>query len=299
MRLKGAMSNLTPHINTKPGLLTRLMPWVLLCSVGIATEIIHLHIQQQDQQRQLTLVESYTRELAMVLEHELNASVLVTRGLGNYIVSTSGQLDGNIIEPWLTPFVNNDKHFRNIAIAPDNTVTYVYPLTNNENVIGLHYPRNPSQWPEIEIIILSRKPMLAGPVSLVQGGQGLVYRFPIYIDRHYWGLLSTVIDADSLFSEVQQRADQMGIQVALIDGRANRKFWRLVWGQAALMESATNSIKLDIPGRNWQLLAQHENTNLLHQNWIRVSGWSLALMLSLTIYSVHRAPKKNPQRPKY
>lgn len=286
------MSNLTLHTNTKPGLLTTLLPWIFLCCLGATTELLHRQIQQHTQQQALVMAESYARELAATLEYELNASVLITHGIASYIMVTSGQFDAAGIEPWVIPLVNNGNHFRNVAIAPDNTVNYVFPLDGNENVLGLHYPRNPSQWPEIETIILSRKPMLAGPVPLVQGGQGLIYRYPVYIDRHYWGIISTVINADSLFAEVQQRADEMGIQATLIDGRKNRKYWRLVWGEPALMESQLPTIALNIPGRNWQLLVEHENTSLLAQHWIRILGWSLALLVSLLSWSSFLIPRK-------
>lgn len=282
------MSNLKLHTDTKPELLIRLLPWLFLCSLGATTELLHRHIQQQAQQHQLRLVESYARELATRLEYELSASVLITHGIGSYIVSTVGQFDTAVIAPWVTPLVNNDKHFRNVAIAPDNTVSFVYPLAGNENVLGLHYPRNPSQWPEIETIILSRKPMLAGPVPLVQGGQGLIYRHPVYINRHYWGIISTVINADSLFAEIQQQADAMGIQAALIDGRENRKFWRLLWGEPALIDSVVPLVKLDIPGRNLQLLVQQKSTNIFVQYWIRISGWGLTIILTLLCFIVRR-----------
>lgn len=275
------MSNLKLHTNTKSGLLTKLLPWIFLFSLGAATELLHRQIQQYTRQQALALTESYARELATILEYELNASVLITHGIASYIMVSSGRFDAAAIEPWVIPLVNNGNHFRNVAIAPGNTVNYVYPLEGNENVLGLHYPRNPSQWPEIETIILSRKPMLAGPVPLVQGGQGLIYRYPVYIDRHYWGIISTVISADSLFTEMQQRADKMDIRVALIDGRKNRKFWRLVWGESALLQSAAPSMALDIPGRNWQLLVERQSANWVTQHWIRIAGWGLAVLLGL------------------
>ena len=42
--------------------------------------------------------------------------------------------------------------------------------------------------------------MLVENVKLVQGGTGIVYRVPVFIDDAYWGLLSTVIDSESFLS---------------------------------------------------------------------------------------------------
>ena len=58
--------------------------------------------------------------------------------------------------------------------------------------------------PLIQRIIASGQPRLDGPLQLVQGGQGLIYRVPVFLpDQQYWGLISTVIDFDRLFAEVK------------------------------------------------------------------------------------------------
>ncbi|MGZ8215721.1 CHASE domain-containing protein [Methylomagnum sp.] len=44
----------------------------------------------------------------------------------------------------------------------------------------------------------SHKAVLTEQVRLVQGGLGIIYRVPVYIDGEYWGLLSTVIDSDQM-----------------------------------------------------------------------------------------------------
>src|SRR5690606_4495148 len=92
------------------------------------------------------------------------------------------------------------RHVRNFGVAVGTTLTYVHPVEGNEAAIGLRYPELPNQWPYVKAVIDGGKPLLAGPLTLVQGGTGLVYRTPIVVDGRYWGLLSTVIDSQSLFN---------------------------------------------------------------------------------------------------
>ena len=41
-------------------------------------------------------------------------------------------------------------------------------------------------------------PSLTRPISLLQGGIGIVYREPVMVDGQYWGLVSTAINIELL-----------------------------------------------------------------------------------------------------
>ncbi len=60
--------------------------------------------------------------------------------------------------------------------------------------------------------------VLTGPVPLVQGGQGLVGRFPVFTgndsDRRFWGLISAVVDIDRLYHD-SGLLDDRDIDIAL------------------------------------------------------------------------------------
>jgi sensor domain CHASE-containing protein len=94
-------------------------------------------------------------------------------------------------------------------LAPGNRIDFLYPLAGNESALGLYCPDLAAQWPAIQRVIASRKPHLVGPLPLLQGGQGLIYRVPVFLnDQSYWGLISTVIDFEQLAAEVESRSPQ-------------------------------------------------------------------------------------------
>ena len=80
-------------------------------------------------------------------------------------------------------------------------LTYVYPEANNLKIIGKDFRDIPKQWPKVKQAIDTRQGVFDGPVDLIQGGRGFIYRYPIYLDDEYWGIMSTVIDTDEFLRQ--------------------------------------------------------------------------------------------------
>jgi sensor domain CHASE-containing protein len=74
----------------------------------------------------------------------------------------------------------DSKILRNIGIAPNNQITYIYPLAGNEKALGLRYEEIPSQWPMVEHTIKEQQAHLAGPLQLVEGTSALIYLNPVF-----------------------------------------------------------------------------------------------------------------------
>ena len=79
----------------------------------------------------------------------------------------------------------------------------VFPKTGNESVLGHDYRTNPVQARSALHARDRRTVVFDGPIELAQGGEGFVLRIPVYLDGsddapYFWGLVSTVIDAEIL-----------------------------------------------------------------------------------------------------
>jgi two-component system sensor histidine kinase VicK len=261
----------------------------LLLLLGLGVELLlqqyALRQQQADQQR----LNANAGEVRAVLLAELNATLHLATGLASYIPAKHGRIDPQELEPWLQGLFHQGQHIRNIGLAPDNRISFVYPLAGNEAALGLYYPDQPRQWPVVQRIIASRRPMLDGPLPLVQGGRGLIYRVPVFLDeQRYWGLISTVIDFDSLYAEVEEVARQRGIAIHLqsLDQPGS--------AEPAAVVSGAAQVRLPIPlaGANWQLEAHELQPHDPLPAWLRPVGWGLALgaaaLFALLLHGQHR-----------
>lgn len=76
-----------------------------------------------------------------------------------------------------------DLAIRNVIIAPDGVVSNVYPLEGNEKVIGLDYFSDKEGNIEAMLAKETGQLVLGEPFNLVQGGQALVGRLPVYVGK--------------------------------------------------------------------------------------------------------------------
>ncbi|MGJ4748502.1 hypothetical protein ACQV5M_19230, partial [Leptospira sp. SA-E8] len=109
------------------------------------------------------------------LGSELNAQLNLNSGLAAYLVVRNNSLDRREVQAILAELHHQSRHVRNFGVAVGYYLRYVYPLQGNERAVKLYYPDLPDQWPLIEGIVRSGRAALAGPVTLAQGGRGLIY----------------------------------------------------------------------------------------------------------------------------
>src|SRR5215831_7242089 len=164
--------------------------------------------------RRLDLI-SFGSLLQTRLTRELDAALVLTGGLKSYLVVRNGTLDRREVDAILQKLFEEARHVRNFGVAVGYKLDYLYPVKGNERVLGLDYRKVPGQLAQVQRVIDGGVPVLLGPMRLVQGGTGLVYRSPISINGKYWGLISTVIDANSLFEEATRSASSEQIDLAI------------------------------------------------------------------------------------
>ena len=109
-----------------------------------------------------------------------------------------------------------DNQLRSLAIAPDFVVTRVYPLKGNERTLGLDYSKNERQRAAAFQVKERGRLIVTGPVDLVQGGRGVIARYPIHTgkDNAFFGIASAVIDLDKLLKN-SGFGDDMKIAIVL------------------------------------------------------------------------------------
>lgn len=93
----------------------------------------------------------------------------------------------------------DDPSIKNIILAPNGVVSSVYPLAGNEQVVGLNYFTDKDGNKEAMLAKITGKLILGGPFNLVQGGQALVGRLPVYLtnaqgEKSFWGLVSVTLN---------------------------------------------------------------------------------------------------------
>lgn len=236
-----------------------------------------------DYQRQKSESEAYIEAsaygslLRAELDRELNSLLFVSNGLSSFIKVYRNELEPDKVQAILADLWSNARHVRNIAVAVEYKLTYVYPEESNQKIIGIDYRDVVSQWPKVKLAIDSREGVLDGPIELIQGGNGMIYRFPIFVDDHYWGMMSTVIDTHSFlqaaFKDVQN--PQFAIAIRTVDHKS------VFHGDAALFEQKNIFIQQSsVPNGKWEWAIENKKVHNLPGPGF---GLLLSLVLSLAV----------------
>ena len=269
-----------------------LLPFLIFTTLGLSTEFFahEQQLRELSEQRQNTLNDAGA--IRAVLESELNATAYLANGIESYIAARHGKIEAAEIEPMLGLLYERGRHFRNIGIAPGNRLTYIFPVVGNEKAIGLYYPDNPVQWPAVERAIKERKPRLAGPIKLLQGGEALIYRVPVFFGDNYWGIISTVIDTGSLFKIMDPFAAKQAGRLALRGRDGQGAAGAVFYGDPGIFSANSVQLDINIPGGSWQLALEVSAAPSQGLSLARAAGWAVALLLAglsfLLLRSLHR-----------
>lgn len=246
---------------------------VILLTSGGLVELGLWRYNQNRYQEEQRFLRAQAYEIRAVLLAELNATLHLASGLASYVPAKQGRLDAAELQPWLRGLFTQGRYIRNIGLAPDNRISYLYPLEGNESALGIYYPDLAEQWPHIQKIIANKEPRLDGPLNLVQGGKGLIYRVPVYLqDQRYWGLISTVIDYDRLIADLDVLARQRDLAIAL-----------LAFDVPVATSATRDNVRLPVSlaGAQWQLQVSSTSQPIASLTPVRTLGWSLALLITL------------------
>jgi len=268
---------------------------VIVIFCDIAAERFSL-IREHDQLRVST--SNALGTLRARLEGEINSNAQLVRGLVAAIALDPGMTNERFTE-LAEQLFKSKSQLRNLGIAPDMVIRYVYPLEGNEGAIGLDYTKNPAQREAALRVREVGDIVVAGPVNLVQGGQAFVSRIPVFIAKdgnakgdfwekgNFWGLISAVIDIDRLYKDTGLLNDDLPIEIAIRGKDALGANGDVFFGEKQLFTLNPVLVNVILPYGSWQMAAIPNGgwpKHAANVNQIRTI-FALIAILALTIIS--------------
>ncbi len=224
----------------------------------------------------------FASTLQAKVNRRLNVILFMTSGLSSYLTVYHQALEPQKIQAILADLYAKTHNVRNFAIAVGYKISYIYPMKSNEKALGVDYRDIPEHWPQVKQAIAARQGVIAGPVELIQGGTGIIYRQPVYIDGAYWGLLSTVINVDSFLQDTFKNipSDHYAFAIRL------KQSGKVFFGDASLFKNRKAVIsESNYPGVKWQwavLPVAETSSRLLIAT--RIMGIVISLLLATLAY---------------
>ena len=268
----------------------------MIAVIGILMLVAAVYVNYVVQDRYRSALFAQTQQHLSFYHNRLVTNlqnhIQIVRGLPG-LFAVNPKLTQAEFEIAMAHLINGQNQLRNIAAAPDMVIKYMYPVQGNEQAIGLDYRQIPEQFAAAERARISGKLVLAGPLQLRQGGNGLITRIPVFLDRQqddqFWGIISAVIDSDAFFEASGLIEDDMPIELAIRGKDGLGEAGAMVWGQPALFDAPKLTLQLDLPDGHWQLAAQPKggwqfNHQMIWQTRILIFGIALAVFALLTAF---------------
>ncbi|RQD73412.1 CHASE domain-containing protein, partial [Desulfonatronospira sp. MSAO_Bac3] len=154
-----------------------------------------------------------------------------------------------------------ENDLRNIGLARDMVIQFMYPIEGNEAAVGLDYRTLPDQIEAVELARRVNEIVLAGPLALVQGGEGLIARIPISRRDEstgreaFWGMASVVMNSDEIFAGAGIRDEQDGLRTAIRGRDALGDGGDVFFGDPQVFENAPLTKVMELPHGSWQIAA--------------------------------------------
>ncbi len=194
------------------------------------------------------------------LIQDLYTGINLTQGLVS-LVATQGSIEPERFEAMARILLDRGPFIRNIALAPDSVIRFVYPLRGNESALGLDYLKMPSQRGAVLRAMSEGRTVVAGPVELVQGGIGVISRTPIFLpgasagEKRYWGIASAVISLDTLMkiAGFEEAARDLNVAVRGRDGTGAKG--EVFWGNETVFASNPVTTEVLLPSGSWRMAA--------------------------------------------
>jgi diguanylate cyclase len=233
--------------------------------------------RQKDESNAYLDASAYGSVLRSEVDRELNSLLFISNGLSSFIKVYRNELEPNKMRAILADLWTQAHHVRNLAVAVDYKLAYVYPEKNNEKIIGVDYRDVASQWPKVKLAIDSKQGVLDGPLELLQGGSGMIYRFPIFVDDKYWGIMSTVIDTNAFLDDAFKnfRRQEFAFAIRSADNK------HVFYGDPALFQQKHIYFQESlVPNGKWEWAIENKK---IHDLRDRRAGVLLSLFFSLLV----------------
>jgi diguanylate cyclase (GGDEF)-like protein/PAS domain S-box-containing protein len=251
--------------------------------VAIVCYVEYLQFQTEKEQQKLALTQSLSF-LHGDIEATIYRNVELVKGLAAYI-SINPNMTQDEFSEYVEQLLKSKSNIRHLAAARNYIITHLYPYIGNEQAFGVDYRQVTDQLGPIQTAIKYNEIVLAGPVQLVQGGTGIIGRLPVFIEDKNWGLVSIVMDYDSLLNSLNLEAySNIDIAIRGIDSKGNDG--DVFYGDKSLFTSPSITQVIKLPYGSWVIAARPK------QGWMSFNPhfftWAFAsIIIFALLYSMN------------
>jgi signal transduction histidine kinase len=235
--------------------------------------------QKADRERLVLIAKGLADRITIAI----NNSTSALYGIGELALVQDGHVDRL---PAISRGIRSvHENILNVAIMPDGVVRQMEPIEGNEAAIGHDMFADPDRIAEARLARDTGEMTVTGPYDLIQGGQGMIARLPLYENERFWGFVSIVyVFPDYLDSLGLRELGHRNIRFKLVnisDRPGDQREIILASDAEPLAEPVIEPVNL--PNNGWELqLAYADSFNGILL--LKSVGAFLAVLLSVFVF---------------
>ncbi|WP_334120631.1 ATP-binding protein [Limnobacter sp.] len=243
------------------------LPWLigLALSACLSSLVLFNSLQAQSNTQRLK-----TEVHRTVENHAQKLESIVSNATGNlYAIDAFVRQTPNLTQASFEQFAGQlsveNPAIRSLQYAPEGIVQFVTNPALNQTAIGMNLYKHPQSVPYLEEAILTGQAVMEGPRELVQGGQALIIRQPIYKTRAatdklgLMGFATVLIDFEYIKHQVIEPLEKQGLILRVTHQTPMDARQRHIHGQAPSPAINTVSSTVHLPYGQWTLEAVPKN----------------------------------------
>lgn len=227
--------------------------------------LVTLYVRERDQSHAFnaeTLANGELMATRSALESALYKRLSLPIALEAFVKSNPG-FTARDFENFANSLKESVPGVMSLQLAPDAVVTYLTDIERNRAAIGHDLIADPARRPAVLRAIEERKFIVAGPLTLKQGGRAIIARLPIFVEGfesrtgfdEFWGFATILIDVDTIFADAGLEKIDPRVDLAIrgVDGLGAEG--AAIIGEPDVFETAVTFADVVLPNGSWQLAA--------------------------------------------
>jgi signal transduction histidine kinase/ActR/RegA family two-component response regulator len=258
--------------NIKRKMLLAALPLLIVISViSMATAKI---IANNSREIARYEAETKAKDISRIIEsyvHDLNTWGALLDEFGEEVIEED-------FEELAENIYGSSSNIRCVQMAPGGVVTYLHPYEGNEEAYGHDLFADPARVEEATLARETGEVVVSGPLTLKQGGKGLISRKPIYSNvsdepDHFWGFVMIVLDLDMISEQFGlEKYDFEGYEYCLYRENGDE----MLVAAESTTQKLTDAVEVDVSIPTnivWKLSVKPK------EGWVS-RGWWIAILLS-------------------
>lgn len=192
-----------------------------------------------------------------------------------------------------------------LQLAPNGIVTYITDPQKNKKTLGHNLLTDPNRRELALKSIQENRFIITGPVDLIQGGEAIIARQPIFLpfshnqQSSFWGFAIVIIDLPALLKDTLILNLQKDYQVAIRGRHGLGAQGELFFGEQLVFDKAIAKASILLPNAQWQLAVLEKRNEPLNGFFESKLYWFLSALIAVIVglisYSISDRPRKQQQ----